>query len=151
METLIHEKRENLGPLMHKNIIAKIQFTLCLAKISYCENFCVYSKLLIGCQYVHPIKYTVVRQCQKYFVDSTEPRKFFSWKFLSHELIYETNISFLHEAMMLPGHVLQTCFRMIAIYISFNNSAWCMIANYMLLQVVVHKLVSHSQVGSHNC
>ena len=32
-------------------------------------------------------------RCWKYFVDGTEPRKFLTWKFLSHELIYETNFS----------------------------------------------------------
>ena len=32
-------------------------------------------------------------RCSKYFVGGTEPRKFLTWKFLSNELIYETNFS----------------------------------------------------------
>ena len=41
--TLTHEKRENLGPAICENIIARILLTCCLAKISYHENFCIYS------------------------------------------------------------------------------------------------------------
>ena len=40
--TLTHEKRENLRPVIHKNIIVKIAFTCRLVKISYRKNFRVY-------------------------------------------------------------------------------------------------------------
>ena len=42
LATLTHEKRENLGPVIRKNIIAKILFTCCTVKFSYRENFRVY-------------------------------------------------------------------------------------------------------------
>ena len=41
MATLTREKRENLGPVICENIIAKILFC-CAAKNSYHENFRVY-------------------------------------------------------------------------------------------------------------
>ena len=37
--TLIREKCENLGPVIRENIITKILFTCCSAKISYHEIF----------------------------------------------------------------------------------------------------------------
>ena len=42
MATVTRKKRENLGPVIRENIIAKILFTCYSAKISYCENFSVY-------------------------------------------------------------------------------------------------------------
>ena len=58
-----------------------------------------------------------------YFVDGTEPQKFFSQTFISHELIYEMNFSFLREAMMLYRHVLQNLqLRSISTNNSLNNS-----------------------------
>ena len=66
--------------------------------------------------------------------------KIFSWKFLSHELIYESSFSFLCEAMMLYRYVLQNL-------LSYNYNAYLLItawkivhdtyvANYILLQLV---------------
>ena len=40
--TLTQEKHENLGPVIHENIIAEIAFTCCSAKISYRKIFSVY-------------------------------------------------------------------------------------------------------------
>ena len=42
MATLTHEKWENLGPVIHENIITKILFTCCSVKFSYHKDFHVY-------------------------------------------------------------------------------------------------------------
>ena len=55
MAPLTREKRENLGPVIHENKIAKILFTCCSAKISYRENFRVYGIQVSVYSYTHAI------------------------------------------------------------------------------------------------
>ena len=52
--TLTHEKRENLGPAIRKNIIMEIVFTCCSAKISYHKNFRIYGTPLTRYCGAHP-------------------------------------------------------------------------------------------------
>ena len=62
LATLTREKRENLGPVICEDIIAKIMFTCCTVKFSYHENFCVhvlyfilvlYVQILEACNFCH--------------------------------------------------------------------------------------------------
>ena len=50
--TLTHEKRENLGPVICENIIAKVAFTCRSVKISYRKNFRIYG-IRMGVAYVN--------------------------------------------------------------------------------------------------
>ena len=59
--TLTHEKRENFGPVICENINAKIVFTCCSAKISYCENFHVYGNwVCLSMDYLISIVYGLI-------------------------------------------------------------------------------------------
>ena len=75
----------------------------------------------------------------KIFVDSAEPQRIFSWKFVSYKLInYETNFSFMrwwhwHTVQVCTSEPVLVWFQSYDHDYNYNNSAWWLLANVMQL------------------